>query len=123
MLTAIARGARGTAEGERDERLYVAESFYSPRGTVSSLDWSRLWRHGRRVSFQGRRFKLMVDCATGECRAFDLEADPGEWHDLVASRPELAQIGRRLARLQVRLGERARIRRTFPAGHSVRPRT
>jgi arylsulfatase A-like enzyme len=112
---------RDPPERRADGPFYVAESFHSARGTVSSLDWTRLWRHGRRVSLQGRRFKLMVDCATGECRAFDLGGDPGEQRDLVPCRPELAEIGRRLARLQVRSGERARIRSTFPAGPPAPP--
>jgi arylsulfatase A-like enzyme len=98
-------------ETDSGPEFYVSESFYGKRGMVYNVDWHRLWQYGRKISFQNRQLKLIVDCSRDTCRAFDLRRDPRETNDLVPARPELARIARGLARLHLRAAERIRIRR------------
>ena len=89
----------------------VSESFYGPNDTLAGIDWHALRRVPRRVSFQAERLKIMVDCATGECSAFDLREDPAEQRDMVPHSAECGEVALGMARLHVRRSERVRVRR------------
>jgi arylsulfatase A-like enzyme len=89
----------------------IAESFYGRNEACGWLDPLDLKAASRRVSFQWPELKLLVDCTTGACEAYDLGTDPSEASDLAGARPELVQAARRLARLHVRRCERVRIGR------------
>jgi arylsulfatase A-like enzyme len=112
--SSFASALRGRRDLAADSRLYVSESFYGLHGVAHRVDWHRVWRSNRRISYQNLRLKLMVDCHSSRCLAFDLRSDPGEIKDLTDGRSEPARIARALARLHVRRSERVRIRRTFP---------
>ncbi|MCK4374136.1 MAG: sulfatase [Candidatus Brocadiae bacterium] len=104
----------GRGQAWRQSRLYVSESFCGRNDTFYRVDGRDLRGVARRISFQNLSVKLLVDCSTGKCQAFDLRKDPAEENDLAPARPELAQIAKRLARLHIRSCERVRVRRAFP---------
>jgi arylsulfatase A-like enzyme len=77
----------GYAEGERSQSLlttlYGRTSGALDRGTLLGV------RSGRTEGEEGRPFKYLRDLDAGREQLFDLEADPGEVHDIAAEQPGL----------------------------------
>jgi arylsulfatase A-like enzyme len=97
-------GQRLTA---RDERSPVVAEVYYTRGKDLQQPWGQRFVRERQALYVDR-YKLILS-SDGADELYDLEADPGETHDLLAERPELGEVLRKrlLALLAAGRGEGA----------------
>jgi arylsulfatase A-like enzyme len=104
QLPARLRERHGADLTQRDERSAVLAEIYYTRGKDLQQPWGRRFLRERQALYV-ERYKLILS-SDGADELYDLEADPGESHDLLAERPDLGEALRKrlLAVLATRPG-------------------